>query len=161
MEDQPFRVGKGDAMSPVTSYTSRKGVVPCRDSDLYAFLTDMRNFRSVVPDGIITDWQATEESCSFKVENTGRVTVELHDALPHTMVSYQAEMMLTGKVMVRVLIDNETGARSFITLKADVNMNPIVKMLVGDSAQKYLDAVIGAIEDYKGYEKIRGCNQPL
>ena len=135
--------------------------MPCGDSDLYAFLTDMRNFRSVVPENIITEWQATEDSCSFRVENTGKVTIELNDALPHTMVSYAAEMMLTGRVMVRVMIEYENGVRSGIWLKADVNMNPIVKMLVGDSAQRYLDAVIGAIENFKGYEKIRGCNQPL
>ena len=154
-------MGKGYSMSPVTTYTSRRGVVPCGDSDLYAFLTDMRNFRSVVPENIITEWQATEDSCSFRVENTGKVTIELNDALPHTMVSYAAEMMLTGRVMVRVMIEYENGVRSGIWLKADVNMNPIVKMLVGDSAQRYLDAVIGAIENFKGYEKIRGCNQPL
>ncbi|MCI0522801.1 MAG: hypothetical protein L0Y37_04010 [Bacteroidales bacterium] len=148
-------------MSPVTTYTSRKGFVPCGDSDLYTFLTDMRNFRSVVPEGIITDWQATEDTCSFRVENTGKVTVELNDAMPHTMVSYAAEMMLTGRVMVHVMIDYENGIRSGICLKAEVNMNPIVKMLVGDSAQKYLDAVVKVIEEYKGYEKIRGCSQPL
>lgn len=148
-------------MSPVNSYSSRKGVVPCGDSDLYAFLTDMRNFRSVVPEDVITDWQATEESCSFKVENTGKVTVELNDAMPHSMVSYAAEMMITGRVMVHVMIEYESGTRSGIYLKADVNMNPIVRMLVGDSAQKYLDAVIDAIEKYQGFEKIRRCNQPL
>lgn len=148
-------------MSPVTTYTSRKGVVPCEDRDLYTFLTDMRNFRSVIPDNIITDWQATEDKCSFRVESTGKLTVMLREALPHSMVSYTAEMMITGSVAVHVMIEYIDGATSGIHLIADVNMNPIVRMLVGDSAPKYLDAVIGAIESYKDYEKIKGCNQSL
>jgi hypothetical protein len=154
-------MGKGVTMSPVTTYKSRKGVVPCGDKDLYTFLTDMRNFQSVIPNGIVTDWQATEEECSFRLETTGKVTVMLKDAMPHSMVSYTADMRITGSVIIHVMIEEISSVSSAINLHADVNMNPIVKMMVGDAAPRYLDAIIGAIEAYGNYEKIRGCNQSL
>jgi len=38
-------------------------------------------------------------------------------------------------------------------------LNPFIKMMLGDSGEKYLEKVISAIESYDGYDKIRGNTQ--
>jgi len=53
-------------MSPMTTYTSRRAEVPCGDRDLYAFLTDMRNLRSVVPEGTMTDSGGNRRELQFQ-----------------------------------------------------------------------------------------------
>lgn len=146
-------------MSPMTTYTSRKGEVPCGDSDLYAFLTDMRNFRSVIPDGEVSDWEATEDRCSFKNESTGRLTVTLSEALPHSEINYEAESFLSGKVKIRISLEYLSSMRSAIRIDAGLNMNPLLRMLIGDSAGKYLETLMDLIESYGGYDQVRGCNQ--
>lgn len=146
-------------MSPMTTYTSRKGEVPCGDSDLYAFLTDMRNFRSVIPDGEVSDWEATEDRCSFKNESTGRLTVSLSEALPHSEINYEAESFFSGKVKIRISLEYLSSMRSAIRIDAGLNMNPLLRMLIGDSAGKYLETLMDLIESYGGYDQVRGCNQ--
>ncbi len=146
-------------MSPMTTFTSRRGEVPCGDSDLYAFLTDMRNFRSVLPEDTVTDWEATEDRCNFRTDGAGRVTVSLSEAMPHSEITYDAESFLTGKVRVRVSLEFISGMRSAVRIDAGLNMNPILRMLVGDSAGKYLETLMDLIEKYDGYDKVRGCNQ--
>ena len=148
-------------MSPMTSYTSRKGEVPCGDADLYTFLTDMRNFRGVMPENMITDWEATEDRCSFRIDRTGKITAALSDALPHSVITYDAETFLTGKARIEVKIEYITGMRSAFSIRAGVNMNPLLRMMMGDSADRYLESLIQAIESYDGFDKIRGCNQSL
>jgi hypothetical protein len=143
----------------MTTFTSRKGEVPCGDSDLYAFLTDMRNFRSVLPNDSVTDWEATEDRCSFRTDGAGRVTVSLSEAMPHSEITYDAESFITGKVKVRVSIEFISGIRSAIRIDAGLNMNPLLKMLLGDSAGKYLGTLMDIIESYDGYDRVRGCNQ--
>ena len=146
-------------MSPMTTYTSRMAEVPCGDSDLYAFLTDMRNFMKVIPKGSVTDWEATEDRCSFKAETAGRITASLSEALPHSMITYEAESFLTGKVKVRVNIEFISNMRSLVRIDAGLNMNPLLRMLIGDSAGRYLENLMDIIESYNGYDKVRGCNQ--
>lgn len=145
----------------MTSYTSRKGEVPCGDSDFYAFLTDMRNFRNMLPGSILTEWEATEDNCSFKIENTGRVKASLEEALPHSVISYNAETLFTGKVSVQVFIEFMSNNRSSFYITAGINMNPFIKMLVGNSAGTYLDRVVDAVESYSDFGSIRGCSQSL
>jgi hypothetical protein len=146
-------------MSPMTTYTSRRAEVPCGDSDLYAFLTDMRNLRSVVPEGSVTEWEATEDSCSFKADTAGRITAWLSEALPHSMITYEAESFLTGKVKIRVNIEFITNMRSAVRIDTGVNMNPLLRMLIGDAAGRYLENLMDLIESYDGYDRVRGCNQ--
>jgi len=146
-------------MSPMTTFTSRKGEVPCGDSDLYAFLTDMRNFQTVLPSGSVTDWEATEDRCSFKTDGAGRITVALSEALPHSEISYEAESFLTGKVKVRITIEFISGMRSAVRVDTGLNMNPLLRMLIGDSAGRYLEMLMDIIESYDGYDRVRGCNQ--
>jgi len=146
-------------MSPMTTYTSRRGEVPCGDSDLYAFLTDMRNLRSVFPEDAVTDWEATEDRCSFKTDGTGRITVSLSEAMPHSEINYDAESFLTGKIKVRISIEFISGVRSAIRVDTGVNMNPLLRMIIGDSAGKYMETLMDLIESYDGYDRVRGCNQ--
>lgn len=148
-------------MSTSTTYKSRTGEVPCGDMDLYEFLTDIRNFRGIIPDGVISQWDASADKCSFRVEKAGKVTLSLGEALPHSMVSYKAENLFTGKILIQVAIEYITNVRSKFYITLTVNFNPFVKMLIGDAAPQYLDRMIDEIENYKGYDKIRGCNQSL
>jgi hypothetical protein len=148
-------------MSPSRSYKSRTGEVPCGDKDIYAFLTDIRNFKEVLPHSMISDWEATTDKCSFRMDKAGRVNVSLKEALPHTLVSYTAENLFIGNMSLQAVIESLTSHSSKLYVTADIRMNPLVRMLIGEAAPQYLDKLIDMIENYNGYDKIRGCSQSL
>ena len=135
--------------------------MPCGDKDLYAFLTDIRNFREVMPPGMLSDWKATKDKCSFRLDKAGVVNVTLKEALPHTLVSYTAENLFIGNFSLHVVIEALTSQSSKLYITADLNMNPFARMLVGESVPQYLDKLIDVIENYDGYDKIRGYSQSL
>ncbi len=161
MAEKSVKLAERQQMSPSRSYKSRTGQVPCGDRDLYAFLTDIRNFKEVLPDNMLSDWKATAEKCSFRIDKAGSVNVSLKEALPHTMVSYTAENLFIGNLSLHVFIEALTSHRSKVYVTADINMNPLVRMFVGESATQYLDKLIDMIENYNGYDKIRGYSQSL
>ena len=148
-------------MNQTKSYKSRTGQVPCGDSDLYAFLTDIRNFKEVLPSDMLSDWQATADKCSFRIDRAGRVNVSLKEALPHTMISYTAENLFAGNLSLQVIIESLTPHSSKLYVTCDLNMNPFVRMFIGEAAPQYLDKMIDMIEKYDGYDKIRGYSQSL
>ena len=148
-------------MKQTRTYKSRTGEVPCGDRDLYAFLTDIRNFKEVLPSGMLYDWKATADKCSFRIDRAGRVTVSLKEALPHTMISYTAENLFAGNLSLQVIIESLTPHSSKLYVTTDLNMNPFVRMFIGEAAPQYLDKMIDMIEKYDGYDKIRGYSQSL
>ncbi len=48
---------------------------------------------------------------------------------------------------------------SAVRLDTGLEMNPLMRMLIGDSAGRYLDMLMDIIESYDGYDMIRGYNQ--
>jgi hypothetical protein len=148
-------------MNSSKTYKSRTGEVPCGDRDLYAFLTDIRNIREIIPSGILSDWKATTDKCSFRIDKAGKVSVSLKEALPHTMVSYTAENLFTGNMALQVFIESLTPVRSKIYVMTGLGMNPFIRMLIGDAAPQYLDKLIDMVERYEGYDRIRGYSQSL
>jgi hypothetical protein len=148
-------------MTQTRTYKSRTGQVPCGDRDLYAFLTDIRNFKEVLTSEMLSDWKATADKCSFRIDRAGRVNVSLKEALPHTMVSYTAENLFTGNLSLQVIIEALTPNSSKLYVTSDLNINPLVRIFIGDAAPQYLDKLIDMIEKYDGYDKIRGYSQSL
>jgi hypothetical protein len=148
-------------MNQTKSYKSRTGQVPCGDRDLYGFLTDIRNFKEVLPSDMLSDWKATADKCSFRIDRAGRVNISLKEALPYTMISYTAENLFTGNLSLKVVIESLTANSSRLYVTSDLKMNPLVRMFIGDAAPQYLDRLIDMIEKYDGYDKIRGYSQSL
>lgn len=148
-------------MRKATTYTSRKGKAECADKDLYAFMTDMRNFGILIPEGAVKEWQASEEKCSFRIETAGTVTAEISAATPFTSIDYVAETFITGKVSVTLFIEPDGLERSLVTLSVSAFLNPFVKMAVGDKAEMFLNEFVSAVERFDGYDKIRGYNRSL
>ncbi len=61
--------------------------------------------------------------------------------------------------MVRITIGFISAMRSAVRLDTGLEMNPLMRMLIGDSAGRYLDMLMDIIESYDGYDMIRGYNQ--
>jgi hypothetical protein len=69
-------------MKADTFYESRKGSLSGTPEEVYDFMTDIRNFGSLIPDGYISNWEAARESCSFSVSPLGSVSFRLEDSNP-------------------------------------------------------------------------------
>jgi len=161
MEDRSFSLGSVTEMGKATTFTSRSGVAACNDKDLFAFMKDMRNFSTLIPEGAVTEWQASEDKCSFRIEKAGLITAELSEARPCSAIDYVAETFITGKVSVTLNIEPDGPERSLVFLSVSAFLNPFVKMAVGDKAVMFLNEFISAVERFDGYGKIRGYSQSL
>jgi len=161
MENRSFSLGSVTEMSKATTYTSRSGIAACNDRDLFAFMKDMRNFGTLIPEGAVTEWQASEDKCSFRVEKAGKVTAELSGTSPYSAIDYVAQTFITGKVSVTLNIEPGGTEQCRVTLAVSAFLNPFVKLAVGDKAAMFLNEFISAVENYDGYAKIRGYSQSL
>jgi hypothetical protein len=161
MEDRSRSLGQVTAMSKASTYTSRSGIAACADKDLYAFMKDMRNFGIFIPEGAVSEWQATEDKCSFRIEKAGKITAELSGARPWSGIDYVAETFITGKVSVTLNIEPDGAERSRVTISVSAFLNPFVKIALGNKAEMFLNEIISAVERFDGYDKIRGYSQSL
>lgn len=54
---------------------SEKVVVSTSRETVYAYVSDMNNIINLLPQDKVSEWQSTENDCSFKVQNTATISL--------------------------------------------------------------------------------------
>src|SRR5574340_975393 len=80
-------------MSNLSYFESRDGEMNCTPEELFYFMTDMRNFKRFVPDGVVNDYSDSIDSCSFRVQMAGQVNVRIDRKEKYDLVSYRGEAL--------------------------------------------------------------------
>ena len=89
------------------------------------------------------NFEATEDSCSFKISPVGQVGIQIVEREPFKTIKFQGEKTVPFPVTfwVQLVPIEEDSCKMRLTLHAD--MNPMIKMMVG----KYLEQGIEKLAD--------------
>jgi carbon monoxide dehydrogenase subunit G len=52
-----------------TQITSNKVFIAASDQEVFNFLSDFNNVKELLPQDKISDWKASKDECSFKIQN--------------------------------------------------------------------------------------------
>ena len=131
----------------MSKYTSKIGKINKSDKLIYNFLTDFKNLESVIPADKVKDFEATEETCKFKIDGVGQAGLKIIEKEPHKLIKITSD----GKspfsfffwIQLKPIDDSEN--ETAIRLTIDANLNPMMKMMVGKHLQKGIDAMVDQI----------------
>ncbi|WP_068474898.1 hypothetical protein [Saccharicrinis aurantiacus] len=135
----------------MTKFESEIKKVSQSDEKIFKFISDFNNFKSLIPQDKIKNWQSTEDTCKFSVDGIGDAGLRIVEKQASTTVKYSTD----GKVpfnfflwiQLKQVAENDT--RIKLTIKAD--LNPMMKMMVGKHVKKFLNMLGDAIANYGGY----------
>jgi carbon monoxide dehydrogenase subunit G len=128
----------------MSKYTSKMGKINKQDQLIYNFLSDFRNLESVIPKDKISDFEATEETCKFKIEGIGEAGLKTVEKEPHQLIKISSD----GKtpfgfsfwIQLKPIEQEENSTA--IRLTIDAQLNPMMKMMVGKHLQKGIDSLV-------------------
>jgi carbon monoxide dehydrogenase subunit G len=136
----------------MTNYESRTGKLTGTAEEVYKFVTDIRNFERFIPKGVINNWHAEKESCSFGVSMLGTVTVRLAEKEEYTKVVFTGDALKENDFSLVLFISEEikNQARVKVTLSAD--LNPIMKMMAAKPITQSLEMLIKEMENFRNWK---------
>jgi len=126
-------------MGDISTYESRTGYLTCTPSEVFDFVTDIRNFRQFVPAGTIEDLKVEAESCSFRVSPVGDVRFNLAQREPHKKVVYEGNVR-----------ENISG-KAVVNLRLAAHLNPLLKMMAAKPIAAFLEKMIDEMEKFRGW----------
>jgi hypothetical protein len=143
-------------MADIPNFESRAGNVTSCAEDVFAFVTDLRNFERFVPQGTITDWKAELESCSFSVAMIGTVSLVLAEKVMNNKVVYNGDALNKNdfSLVLHISGNDENPAEVKIILSAD--LNPMMKMMAAKPIAQFLEMLISEMEKFRDWKDIRG-----
>ncbi|MDX9811544.1 MAG: hypothetical protein RBU28_04100 [Bacteroidales bacterium] len=135
-------------MAADTILESRKGSVTGTPEEVYNFVTDIRNFGSLIPDGYITDWEAAKDSGSFSVSPLGSVNFRLDESKPFTMVSYKGLALSTANFALDLIIEPGEAGMADVKVRLGTDLNPVLRMMADAPARRFLETLIAEMEKF-------------
>lgn len=125
-------------------YTSKTGKIEKQDQFIYEFLADFRNLENVIPKDKISNFEATEDNCKFKIDGIGQAGLKTIEKKPYSLIKISSD----GKspfgfdfwIQLKPIEQEQNATAMRPTI--DAQLNPMMKMMVGKHLQKGIDSLV-------------------
>lgn len=119
------------------------------DQEIFKFITNFHNFESLLPEGKVSGWEASEDQCSFQVDPLGRTGLQMVDKSPYKLVKMASrpefsKYQFTIWIQLKKVSENDTRVK--ITIEPHVNklLLPMIKAPL----KLFVDGLIDKIEGF-------------
>lgn len=114
-----------------TIIESNKVIVNASQEVVFAFLTDFNNIKLLLPQDKISDWTATVDACSFKIQNAAVIPLVKESIVPSNKINIvggeKAPFPFKLEVFIIELADKST-CEAYFNFEGDINA--FLKMMV-------------------------------
>ena len=109
--------------------------------ELYDFLIDFKNFKSILPEDKVENFEYTADRCSFNIKGITALTIKVISKTPYTSVKFQTEGLAKFNFILEAKFTGlpQNMGQSSIELFGD--MNPFIKTM----AEKPLTALVNTM----------------
>jgi hypothetical protein len=122
----------------MTKYESDKISINCPAEKIFTFLSDFNNFGKLMPEQA-TNWKATQDTCSFSIQNMAQLAMRITEKTPFSKLVYSSEspspFEFTLTTNLEIIADNQ--CTSMIVF--DANINPMMNMMLQRPLQNFVN----------------------
>ena len=105
---------------------------------LYPKLSNLNNLKDILPSEI-TDFQSTEDSCSFKMGGMPKITLVIAEKTPFSKIVLQAENSQIPFSLECNISQNGENCKALLEVNAELNM--MMKMMLENPLTNFLNAI--------------------
>lgn len=137
----------------MTTYTSRTGNLTCTPTEVFEFLTDIRNFKQFVPDQNVETLSIERDSCTFNVPGLGEIRLRLTEKKSFSSVGYSGNALGSYEFSLVTTISESSPGKAAVQVTMAAEMNPLLKMMASNPINRFLEMLIGRMEEFDGWKR--------
>ena len=122
----------------MTHIESQSAHVNAPATEVFSFLSDMKNIEKLLPVGKYSEWQAQQDSCSFKIQNAYTIGLRIKESRPSEEITYESAQGSPFAFTLKVQL-KESGNQTTGQLICDAQINPFLEMLVKGPLKNLFD----------------------
>jgi carbon monoxide dehydrogenase subunit G len=127
---------------------SKIGKINQSDEHIYNFLTDFNHFSSMIPKDRVQNWEATSDSCRFKLDGLGHIGMKIIEREPYKLIKVAGDENSQFEFLFWIQLKRmaEKDTRIKLTIHADIN--PMLQLMAKKPLQKFIDLTVDQLEKY-------------
>jgi hypothetical protein len=97
--------------------------------ELYDFLSDFKNFASILPEDKVENFQHSGDSCSFTIRGITALTIKLISKTPYSSIKFQSEGLAKFNFILEAKFSGEESKPGQCSIELFADMNPFIKVM--------------------------------
>lgn len=120
------------------------------NAEIYTYLYNLENIIHLLPQDKISDWQATPDYCSFKVQQAATIDLELVKGSDSTLIQMKSGKKSPFPFTLDLHIQAEGAASCNGYLVFDGKVNPFLKLMVEKPLTNLFNYMADRLREIKG-----------
>lgn len=107
-------------------------------SEIFNFLTNFNNFQKLMPPQV-TNWQSTENDCSFTISGMATIGMKIVEKTPNTLIKVTSNGKVPFNFTLDILFTETSPTQCIGQFIFDADLNPMMKMMVEKPLGKFFN----------------------
>lgn len=127
----------------MTRIESDKTTINKSQSEVFSFLSDFNNYKSLMPEQVV-DWKSTNEECSFTIKGMASLGMKIKEKKPESEIIIEKNGKAPFDFELHCMIDKagENQNQSYLQLFFDADLNPFLKMMAEKPLKNFLNLLV-------------------
>lgn len=108
---------------------------------LFDFLSDFKNFGTILPEDKVENFQYTENECSFNIKGITPMKIKKADSKPYEYILFSSEGLAKFNFSLKVFFIGEADQKGECKIELMGDLNPFIKAM----AEKPLTALTNSM----------------
>ncbi len=133
-------------LCPMPKTESRIGIIRETEEKIFLFLSDFRNFRSLLPADRVKDFEPEDDRCSFRIEGIGKVGLKIIEKVPFKLIKIGSDENTPFDFLLWIQVKEVEKGDSRMKITTEVNINPVMASMVKKPLKTFVDSLVDQAE---------------
>ena|ERR1017187_1149844 len=115
-------------------------------SEIFSFLTNFNNFQKLMPPQV-TNWQSTENDCSFTLSGMATIGMKIVDKTPNSLIKVSSNGKVPFDFTLDILFTETSPTQCIGQFIFDADLNPMMKMMVEKPLGKFFNLLAEKLKE--------------
>jgi len=140
-----------NSMADHLEIESRTGKLSCSSSEIFSFITDIRNFEQFIPKKSLQNWRASCDECSFQVPPFNKSAIRITEKIPYSSVVFSGNALMKDDFSLTTSISENASGCAEVKLLMTIEINPVFRKMVEEPLKSVLEKLISEMEKFENW----------
>ena len=128
----------------MTNFESDKVIISCVSEKIFSFLSDFNNFGKLMPEQI-TNWKATQDTCSFTIQGMAELSMKISERSPQTTVDSPQKIVYSSdkgnpfEYSLNIQLNEAVTGQTTSQVIFSAEINAMLKMMLQRPLQNFVN----------------------
>ncbi len=125
---------------------SKVGVVKQSPDKIFHYISNFNNFKSLIPEDKVRDFESTEDTCRFTVEGVGQAGLKIIEKEAPNLIKISSDEQTSFDFILWIQIKEVEPEDSRIKITTEVKLNPMMATMIKKPLKSFIDTLVDQAE---------------